>query len=447
MIKHFLQACENGILKPPTYHEAIGQIPDPPEEEYPEEEYPPPDFSTLDRSLPNNETQASNTSSAESEEIRPVNHTYSMSYSSESSTEVSLNQNVSQIYSPTYTEVPYHRSPNRESIEHEFTERAPSQAKDRRQIDRRKVDSHRHKNNVGEASERNPHESHSVPTVSGRGIPPQKQGHMLEREDGRGKVNFTETQNSPNTSSQMSPQFSVSPPCQSYSKGANHHKGDRAGNQTKSKGNQRNRASDSSSKNLLFSEDHFTNGENRGTLNQAFKDYDSSQNSPPKTNSASLANLYSLERWTEDRRGMAMSLQHLPITQCVTSRSSLAMENSDHSNGGLTSGLPIGNTRQENALRQPCLLDADRPMSRSVGNLPIHSHLQPLNLEENKNEGSSESSNTPIQASASLGDLTRRRYNQAARRQTQSHPDLSNIQEERNNDILTFVCDSEDVFV
>ncbi|XP_061189981.1 uncharacterized protein LOC133197790 [Saccostrea echinata] len=430
---------ENGVLKPPTYNEAVGQTVEAPQEEYIEEDYPPPEFSTIERQQPNFEAQTSTSPPAESGEIRPVNHTYSMSYSSESSTDLPLNRSVPKVHSSSYSEVPNRgsRTSNRERSEHEYTERVPSRSKDGRQIEGRSFHPQRQKsdNDVRENSERKPYD-HQSDRIQYR---KETSLHMQGLEPGRkGDISSTARGNFSGSPSRQKPnQYLDSSKNQPNFKEEKYHKNEdlRERKQTKLKEDRKNRASDSSSKGLLFSEDHFTDREHRGVLNQGFKDSDDrSKDSPPRTNSASLSNLHPIERWTEDRRGMATSLQHLPTTQCVASRSSLTLGNSDHPTGGMASSQ--SNTRQEDGISKPCPLEKDRPISLSVGNLPIHSHLNP---------GETGNQRLPDNSyRRSLGDLNQHLNNQISRRQTQSHADLSNIQEERH---ISLACDSEDVFV
>ncbi|XP_062582214.1 uncharacterized protein LOC134243988 [Saccostrea cucullata] len=430
---------ENGVLKPPTYHEAVGQVVEAPPEDNMEEDYPPPEFSTIDRQPPSFESHTSNASPAESGEIRPVNHTYSMSYSSESSTDIPLNRSVPKVHGPSYSEVPHQgsRTSDRERSEQEYRERVPSGSKDGRQLERRNFHPQKQnsENDVRENSERKPYENHSDVTQSRKGTPLLMQGLEPGR---KGDISSTARWNMSGSPSRQNPnQYSDSPKNHPHFKEDKYHKNEdlRERKQTRSKEDRKNRASDSSSKDLLFSEDHFTDREHRGVLNQGFRDSeDRSRESPPRTNSASLSNLHPIERWTEDRRGMATSLQHLPTTHCVASRSSLTLGSSDHPIGGLAGCQ--SNIRQEEGMSKPRPLEKDRPISLSVGNLPNRSHLNP---EKTRNQRSPESSYR-----RSLGDLNQRLNNQVSRRQTQSHGDLSNIQEERH---ISLACDSEDVFV
>lgn len=420
------------MLKPPTYHEAIGQvIVEPPGDEYVEEDYPPPEFSTIDRS----QRHDSSAPNANGEDIRPVNHSHSMSYSSESSTEIPLGRNVSNVHSPNYTEIPHRRVriSHREERENEYTERSSS--RDDRPEDRRNCPPPRRpKSNIRQELERKLQEDQINPANIRRNLNSDKPGQMSE--DKR-NTNYRERQSFPDSPSRHG-SSSLHPKAAESNKDEHHWKEENK----RSKGDLRNRASDSSSKGLLFSEDHNTEGENRGILNQAFKDFErNSQHSPPRTNSASLANLpNSLDKWTDDRRGgMAMSLQHLPTTHCVASNNIQAARSAqDLQHRRSTANHPIANIGQH-------LQPSDRPMSLSVGNLPNRSQEQPLNTGENRRERERPAGDP--QRSVSLGDLNRRLNSQTARRQTHSHADLSNIQEERGADSIVFACESEDVFV
>lgn len=256
--------------------------------------------------------------------------------------------------------------------------------------------------------------------------------------DNKRNTNYREGQSFPDSPSRHG-SSSLHPKAAKSNKDEQHWKEE---NKRRSKGDLRNRASDSSSKGLLFSEDHYVEGENRGILNQAFKDFErNSQHSPPRKNSASLANLpSSLDKWTDDRRGgKAMSLQHLPTTHCVASNNIQAARSAqDLPHRMSTANQPITNISQH-------LQPSNRPMSLSVGNLPIRSQEQPLNTGENRRERERPAGDP--QRSVSLGDLNRRLNSQTTRRQTHSHADLSNIQEERGADSIVLACESEDVFV
>lgn len=420
--------CENGMLKPPTYHEAIGQvIVEPPGDQYEEEDYPPPEFSTIDRS----QRHDSSTPNTNNEDIRPVNHSHSMSYSSESSTEIPLGRNVSNVHSPNYTEVPHRRvrTSHREEREDEYRERPSSQVE--RPEDRRNCPPPpRPKSNIRQELERKLQEDQINPANIRRNLNSDKPGQMS---DDKRNTNYRERQSFPESPSRHG-SSSFHPKAAESNKDEQHWKEE---NKRRSKGDLRNRASDSSSKGLLFSEDHYTEGENGGILNQAFKDFErNSQHSPPRTNSASLANLpSSLDKWTDDRReGMAMSLQHLPTTHCVASNNVQAARSAqDLAHRMSTANQPNTNIPQH-------LQPSDRPMSLSVGNLPNRSNAGENRRERERPAGDS-------QRSVSLGNLNRRLNSQTARRQTHSHADLSNIQEERGADSIVFACESEDVFV
>ena len=424
------QSYENGFLKPPTYHEAIGNsVVMPPEEEYVEEEdYPPPEFSTIDRSQQHNSTTGS-------EEIRPVNHSHSMSYSSESSTEIPANRNVSHINSPPYTEVTPQRRlmpTHREQREEEYMERCSSHPRNRSSGQTRPKDDRE--------QERKLRDDQTQPAFRKRGSnshEPEQLSHSKPpgKDGGRERRSFP-----PNTSSRL----------ESHSKAAQFNKDEqhcRKGNQRRSEGDWRSKGSDNSSNGLLFNEEHFTEQENRGFLNHAFKDYDrSSLNSQPRTNSASLANLQPLERWVDDRRGMAMSLQQLPTTHCVASSDIHASEHGDLPRRTLTADQRSTSASQEVITNQQHLQPTNRNISLSVGNLPtLHSLQQHSNQEQNR----SRRLPNPSSRSVSLGDLNRRGNSPSGggRRQAHSQADLSNIQEEGPPNSIVFACESEDVFV
>lgn len=424
--------CENGMLKPPTYHEAIGQvIGEPPVDGHAEEDYPPPEFSTIDRSQRN----SSSMPNANSDDIRPVNHTHSMSYSSESSTEIPLGRNVSHGHSPNYSEVPHQRVRGlpSEEREDEYRERPSSQLEG--QEDRRSCPPPpRPKSNIRRELERKLQEDQINPANTRRNLNADNSGQMSV---GKGNTNYRDRQRFPDSPSRHGSSSLHSKEADS-NKGKQHW---REENKRRPKDDWRNRTSDSSSKGLLSDEDHYTEGENKGVLNQAFKDFDrNSKHSPPRTNSASLANLpSSLDKWTDERRGgMAMSLQHLPTTHCVASNNIQAAGSAQELPRRTSTAIqPITNSSQH-------LQPSDRPMSLSVGHLPTRSQEQPLSTGENRRERERPSD---TQRSVSLGDLNRRLQSQTTRRQTHSHADLSNIQEERGADSIVFACESEDVFV
>ena len=431
MFSYFpFQSYENGFLKPPTYHEAIGNsVVMPPEEEYVEEEdYPPPEFSTIDRSQQHNSTPGS-------EEIRPVNHSHSMSYSSESSTEIPANRNVSHINSPPYTEVTPQRRlmpTHREQREEEYMERCSSHPGNRSSAQTRPKDDRE--------QERKLRDDQTQPAFRKRGSnshEPEQLSHSKPpgKDGSRERRSFP-----PNTSSRP----------ESHSKAAQFNKDEqhcRKGNQRRSEGDWRSKGSDNSSNGLLFNEEHFTEQENRGFLNHAFKDYDrSSLNSQPRTNSASLANLQPLERWVDDRRAMGMSLQQLPTTHCVASSDIHASEHGDLPRRTLTADQRSTSASQEVIRNQQHLQPTNRNISLSVGNLPtLHSLQQHSNQEQNR----ARRLPNPSSRSVSLGDLNRRGNSPSGggRRQAHSQADLSNIQEEGPPNSIVFACESEDVFV
>lgn len=237
------------MLKPPTYHEAIGQvIVEPPGDQYEEEDYPPPEFSTIDRS----QRHDSSTPNANNEDIRPVNHSHSMSYSSESSTEIPLGRNVSNVHSPNYTEVPHRRvrTSHREEREDEYRER-PSSLVERPEDRRNCPPPSRPKSNIRQELERKLQEDQINPANIRRNLNSDKPGQMS---DDKRNTNYRERQSFPDSPSRHG-SSSFHPKAAESNKDEQHWKEE---NKRRSKGDLRNRASDSSSKGLLFSEDHYT---------------------------------------------------------------------------------------------------------------------------------------------------------------------------------------------